>query len=86
MNPSIKATAKSLLRGLAWLFFAMGGLAFLFGGGVISAVTKTDRIAAEMEGVLLALLCAAVGVMAKAAEDRLEEGDGPTSLGETLRK
>lgn len=86
MNASLKATAKSLLRGLAWLFFAMAGLAFWFGGGAISAVTGTDHIAAEVEGVLLALLFAALGVMAKAGEDRLEEGDGPTSLGEALRK
>jgi hypothetical protein len=88
MNPSRSSTAKSLLRGMAWLFFAIAGLAFWFGGGVISAVARTDRILAEIEGIALALLCVGLGTIAKVAEDRLEQGeaDGPTSLGEALRK
>ena len=91
MNSSTRSTAKSLLRGVAWLFFVTAGLAFWFGGGVIHAVDpSTDRILAEIEGMALAVLCAGLGVLAKGAEDRLEAGeedpDGPKSLGEALRK
>jgi hypothetical protein len=88
MNASRISTAKWLLRGMAWLFFAIAGLAFWFAGGVISAAFGTDRILAEMEGIALALLCAGLGLIAKVAEDRLEqsEANGPTSLGDALRK
>ena len=40
-----------------------------------------------MEGVVLTVLLVALGVIAKVAEDRLEEGaGGPKSLSEALRK
>jgi len=91
MKPSTRSNAKSLLRGVAWLFFATAGLAFWFAGGLIHAVNpSTDRILAEIEGMALAALCAGLGLIAKGAEDRLETGevdpDGPKSLGEALRK
>ena len=90
MNPSTRTNVRSLLRGMAWFFFATAGLAFLFGGGLIHAVLGTDRILAEIEGMALALLSGVLGLLAKDAEDCLEEGEvdpnGPKSLGEALRK
>jgi len=51
----------------------------------MSAIGTTDRILADMEGCALALLCVGLGFIAKVGGERLEE-DGPTSLGEALRK
>jgi hypothetical protein len=91
MNFSRRTKARSLLRGIAWLFFAIAGLAFWFGHGVIHAVVpRTDRILAEIKGMALALLCLGPGAIAKGIEDRLEAGEvdpnGPESLAEALRK
>lgn len=90
MNSSTRTRTKSLLRGIAWLFFVTAGLAFLFGGGLIHAVRGTDRILAEIEGMALAFLSGGLGLTAKNAEDRLDEGEvdpnGPKSLSEALRK
>ena len=87
MQPSTRTTLQSLLSGLAWLFFVVAGLTFWFGGGIINAFRTPDRVLAEMEGIALTLLFAGPRVMAKAAEDRLEEGKGGAkSLGEALRK
>ena len=85
MKPSTRTALKSLFEGLAWLFFIIAGLAFWFGGRVISAFGTTDRILAEVEGIVLTLLFVGLGVVAKAAEDRLEEGE-TKSLSELLRK
>jgi hypothetical protein len=84
MNPSTRTKARSLLRGIAWLFFAIAGLAFWFGDEVIHAVVPTtDRILAEIEGMALAVLCLGLGAIAKGIEDRLEAGEvdpnGPKS-------
>ena len=86
-DPSTGSRLESLLGVVAKLLFALAGLAFWFGGGLIHALTNTDRITAEMEGVALTVLLVALGVIAKVAEDRLEEGaGGPKSLSEALRK
>jgi hypothetical protein len=69
------------------VFFVTAVALFLFGGGVISAITGTERIPAELEGIGLAALSAGLGIIAKVAEDRLEECEpGPRSLTEALRK
>jgi hypothetical protein len=46
------------------LLFVSAALSFAFGGAVISALTNTRRGLAEMEGIGLAVLCAALGVLA----------------------
>jgi hypothetical protein len=86
MGTSLKATAASLLRATAWLFLGVGLLAFWAAGAVISAIAGTDRVLAEMEGIALTLLCLVLAGGAKYVADRLEEGDGPASLGEALRE
>jgi hypothetical protein len=81
--------AMSLLRRAIWLCFAVAGLAFLFGGEIISAIAgTTDRIFAAMVGFALALPCVLLGILAILAKNRLEEREmgGPKSLGEALRK
>lgn len=64
----------------------MAGVAFLFGGGAIKALTETDRLLAEMEGFGLTMLLAGVGLMAWTGADRLEEGESNISLSDSLRK
>jgi hypothetical protein len=90
MNPSTRSNVKHLLQGITWLFYAIAGIAFLFGGGVIHAAAGTDRILAEIEGMALALLFGGLGFAAKGVEDHLDAGEvdphGPKSLGEALRK
>ena len=45
---------KAFLHGLAWVLFAIAGLAFWVGGRAISEFGKIDRILAEMLGLLIA--------------------------------
>jgi hypothetical protein len=70
-----------LLGALAWVLFGIAGLAFWFGGKVIHAFTRADRALAEIEGMAIAVLSAMVGAVLKGAQDRVEEGDKPKSLG-----
>ena len=88
MSHSSKTIVKTLLRGTAWFLFLVAALTFWAGGRMISAFTNTDRIPSEMEGLVLTLFIAALGVVAKVAEDRLDEREHGTSksLGEALRK
>jgi hypothetical protein len=39
---------KALLRGISQVLFVIAGLFFFFGGLAINALTKTDRMPAEM--------------------------------------
>lgn len=80
---------KFLLRGVAWLLFAMAGLSFWFGGRAISEFAKTERILAEIEGIGLAALCGGLGALAKTAAERFEaeeEDRAATSEAESLKK
>lgn len=86
MTASRKATLASLLRGAAWLFAVLAGLAFWVGGRAISEFAKTERVLAEMEGFALTALFGGLGVIAKTAADRVEEGESNISLSESLRK
>ena len=89
MRSSTRSNLIHFLHGIAWFLFGGAGLTFWFGGGVISAVANTDRFTGELAGVGLAGLLAILGAIAKGAEDHLEmgqESEGPTSLGEALRK
>ena len=75
MNTATKSTLKTLLRGVAWLLFAIAVLPFLFGGQTIRAFAETDWLLAEMEGAGLAMVCAGLGVIAKIGADRFEEDE-----------
>jgi hypothetical protein len=75
MNVSTKSALKSLLRGVAWLLFAIAGLAFWVGGRAINEFAKTERLLAEMEGIGLAVVCAGLGAVAKAAGERRAEAE-----------
>jgi hypothetical protein len=69
----MKSTQASLLQGLAWLLFAIAGLAFWIGGRALHDFAKTDRMLAEMEGIGIAVVCGVLGSLTKAAGDRLAE-------------
>jgi hypothetical protein len=67
---------KYLLRVVAWLLFAVGGAAFWFGGRVIDGLTNTGRTTAELAGIGLALICGALGALARDHAKRAGAGDG----------
>ena len=79
MSASTRSALKALLRGVSWLLLVVAGLAFLVGGRAISEFAKTDRILAEMEGILLAVVVGALGFAAKTAADNLDEGKDSSS-------
>jgi hypothetical protein len=54
--------------------FVIAGLSFWFGGRLITEFAKTDRMLGEMAGIGLAAVCAGIGAIAKAAEER-DEGE-----------
>jgi hypothetical protein len=62
-----------LLKGVAWLLFVIAGLAFCVGGRAISEFAHADRILAELVGLVIAGLCAVLGVLAKTAGENLGE-------------
>lgn len=86
MKFSTRTALSFAFEGIAWLFFVAAGISFWFGGGVAMAVFGTDRAAGEVGGVLFAMFLAGAGVVAKNFQDRVEDGEGPKSLGEALRK
>jgi hypothetical protein len=71
VSSSTKSALGSLLRGVAWLLFLIGVLSFWVGGRAINEFGKTERILAEMEGIGIAAVCAALGALTKGAGDRL---------------
>jgi hypothetical protein len=86
MTASTKATLMALFRGAAWVFFAIAGLTFWFGGRAINEFAKTERMLAEMEGIGLAVLLGGLGAIAKGAAERLEENGSSISLSESLKR
>jgi hypothetical protein len=75
MNAATKSALRILLRGIAWLLFAIAVVTFLFGGQTIRAFAKTDWLLAEMEGAGLAMVSAGLGVFAKIGAERFEEDE-----------
>jgi hypothetical protein len=73
-------TLASLLQGLAWVFFAVGGLAFLVGGRALHEFANTERMLAEIEGIGIAVVCGVLGVLTKAAGNRLAAQKIETSM------
>lgn len=65
--------AKYLLAGLGWILLVIAGLSFFVGGRAISEFGKVERILAEVLGIAIAIACAALGVLAKAAGEHLGE-------------
>jgi len=86
MSALTKVALKSLLRGIAWPLFAVAGLSFWRGGRAIAEFAKTERTLAEMEGIGLALVCAGLGAVTKAAGEEDEANGTPASKGEKARK
>jgi hypothetical protein len=68
---------KSFLHGLAWILFAIAGVAFLAGGKIISESVKIDRIVAEMLGFMIAIAVGALGYILKNLGDDLVSDHDP---------
>jgi hypothetical protein len=62
-----------MLKGVAWTLFAIAGLAFWVGGRAISEFAHTERILAELEGLVIAVALGGLGFVAKTAGDRVSE-------------
>ena len=76
-SASTNAAIRSFLGGIAWLFFAIAGLSFFWGGRAINEFTGTDRMLAEMVGFGVAVVSAGFGAVLKAAQERFEAPDDP---------
>ena len=72
MTTATRKALKSVLRGVSWVLFAMAGLMFWVGGRAIAEFAKTDRILAEMLGLMSAVVVGGIGLAAKSAADDLE--------------
>ena len=75
MTVASRSALKSLLRGVAWLLFAVAGLTFWVGGTAISEFTKADRMLAEMLGTAITVASVVLGLVAKNTADDLDEGE-----------
>ncbi len=71
MTAATKSFWKAFLHGLAWILFAIAGLAFWVGGQAISEFGKIDRILAEMLGLGIAFATGALGYILKTTADDL---------------
>lgn len=69
----MKSILKDLLKGVGWLLLTVGGLLFLFGGRAIHEFAHIDRLVAEMEGIVLAIVIGLLGYAAKSAAQNLED-------------
>lgn len=65
---------KELIRGLAWLSFAIAGLLFWVGGRAFAEFGHMDRLLGEILGLALAAVFAAIGMVAKNAGEPDEDG------------
>ena len=84
---SAKSVLNSLLQGVTTVFFVAAGLAFFWGGRAIHEFTKTDRLLAEMEGIVAAVLLGCLGAVAKfAGEDWVSSDEDPSQENESLPK
>lgn len=75
MTALMRRTAKHLLVGLGWILLVIAGCSFFVGGRAISEFGNVERILAEVLGIAFAIACAALGVLAQAAGERLGEQD-----------
>ena len=71
MTAATRLFWKAFLHGLAWILFAIAGLAFWVGGRAISEFGKIDRILAEMLGLGIAFASGALGYILKTTADDL---------------
>jgi hypothetical protein len=80
MGSSARSALGFVLQGVAWLLFVTAGLAFWVGGRAIHEFAKTDRMLAEMEGIGLAAVCAALGAVVKSAGENLTEDENEPAV------
>ena len=71
MTAATRSFWKAFLHGLAWILFAIAGLAFWVGGRAISEFGEIDRILAEMSGLGIAFASGALGYILKTTADDL---------------
>jgi 4-hydroxybenzoate polyprenyltransferase len=72
LAPAFAAIAKTL--------FGLAGMSFLFGGGLIHAVTKMDRFTAELVGIAIFGTALILGLLANELADRLiDRNESPSS-------
>ena len=83
----LKLAWEVFLRGVAWLFFGIGGLSFWAGGKAIIEFANRDRGIGELEGIGIAVVCCALGALAKSAgeEDVSEKKGGQAGRVPSLR-
>ena len=65
MTPSSRSILKALLIGFYWGMVTIAFLSFWVGGRLIHDLAHIDRIFAEIVGIAIALLCGALGFLAK---------------------
>jgi hypothetical protein len=71
MTAAARPIWKAVLHGLAWVLFAIAGLAFWAGGRAISEFGKIDRILSEFLGLGIAAVTGALGYILKTTADGL---------------
>jgi len=71
-QPRYRTAVKHLLRGLSAVLAPIGGISFLFGGGVIRAFARVDRLFAEILGMAVAFACLIGVLIAKHVIDDIE--------------
>ena len=79
MSDLKRSFVQTLLRGAAWLTIVIAVFSFWFGGRLIAALAKTDRILGEMIAIGIALVCGAVGAILQVCQKPLEERDADSS-------
>ena len=71
MTAATRSFWKVFLHGLAWILFAVAGVAFWVGGRAISEFAKIDRILAEMLGLGIAFATGVLAYILKSTADDL---------------
>lgn len=70
---------KTLVRGLSQVLFVIAGVVFFGGGILISVLTKTERVTAEMAGIAVAVVLGIFGMVAHRVVDYMDDGEDHTS-------
>ena len=72
MSNTTRSALRFVLGGLAWCFFSIAAISFMWGGGLYARLTRSDRLLDEMGGWALAAVFGLLGGVAKIAQQRLE--------------
>ena len=84
MSNSLKIVGKQVTLFFSWVLIMSGATSFFVGGRAIHEFTKTDRLLAELEGIVLAVVLVGIGTFLRARRIESPRDDCLTAISSQL--